>query len=491
MSDIAQVAIDKPQIIEALKNDPEFFIQFFLGEQISHDVPGFHKKILADMVQQEINRLAIAIPRDHAKTTLAKLACVYFFLFTSVDFIVYVSATTDIAIPAVNDIVAFFETDNFRAVFGAVEWEVKQDGVGNYRFTIGEKNCILKALGAGKQVRGINVKHRRPQLAVIDDLEDDKLIATPELVMKLKRWLYGPFMKALDKFGNKIIWLGNLISSNSILHEIITNESWKSYRYGALLSNGKPLWPEAWPLEKLRADFLEYQRAGMLDVWFAEMMNMPVPSGGGIIKPNEIHYEPPRLPDEFSHAFITVDLAISDKKWAHRTAAAVHCFSETPDKLQKPWQYQITECNAWRGIDPVALFDELIRMAYRWGVRVIGIEAVAYQASLQHIYPHFCRERGIYDIQFVPLRAAGRKAERIISWAGALKASEWVLTQGDIEITEQLLMYDPLRRDNDDDVIDCCAYGPQMIQYHLAEILKGRNLPGGQEPCVVSGYAQL
>ena len=486
MTDLAQVAIDKREVLEALKNDPEFFIQFFLGDQLTHPVPAFHRKILSDMIREEIDRLAIAIPRDHAKTTLAKLACVYFFLFTSVDFIIYVSATTDMAIPAVNDIVEFFESDNYRAVFGPVEWEVKQDGVGNYRFKIGEKSCILKALGAGKQVRGINVKHRRPQLAIIDDLEDDKLIATPELVLKLKRWLYGPFMKALDKFGNKIIWLGNLISANSILYEILQSPQWRSYRYGALLSNGKSLWPDAWPIDKLRRDFLEYQRAGMLDVWFAEMMNMPVPSGGGIIKAEEITYAAPRLPEEIDHAFITVDLAISDKSWAHRTVAAVHAFApETPN------QYQIVECNGWKGIDPIALFSELIRMAYRWGVHVIGIEAVAYQASLQHIYPHFCRERGINDIEFVPLRANARKAERIIPWAGMLKTGEWALTEGDIAITEQLLMYDVKRRDNDDDYIDCCAYGPQMLQYHLDRILKYQNYTARPEPRVVTNYAPI
>lgn len=464
---MAEVQLNTYEIKAALEHNAEFLIQFFLQDELTRDVPWFHKDIFYDMTTVDDDRLAIAIPRDHAKTTLAKLAVVWYFLYTDYRFILYVSNTVSIAVPAVNDIVTFVSSENFRAVFGEVEWIIRQDGKGIYKFKLGNKVCILRAHGAGQQVRGINIDNKRPQLAIIDDLEDNNNIATPELFMKLKRWFYGPFVKALDKFDNKIIWLGNMISRNSMLYENCESEFWTTKRYGAILQDGTPLWEDAWPIEKLRKDFMIYQKAGMLDVWFAEMMNLPIAAGGGIIDADQITYRPGVFPEDLDFAFITVDLAISAEAWAHKTTITVHGNYEG--------KMQVVQCDGFTGMDPVTLFSYLVTEAFRWNVSCIGIENVAYQDSLQYIYPHFCREQQIEGLIFVPLAAVGKKAARIITWAGMLKSGEYVLTEGDIVITEELLNYDPTKpKGNNDDHIDGAAYGPQMLERYMSEILMSR-----------------
>ena len=447
----------------ALEHDSEFFIQFFLGDELTFPVPVFHKDIFHLMVALEIARIVCAIPRDHAKTTLAKLACVWYFLFSDYRFIVYLSNTSGIAIPATNDIVNFLKSENFVATFGHCEWLVEQDGKGLYKFRLpqafGNKLCILRALGAGQQVRGINVDNQRPQLAVIDDLEDNDNIATPELFLKLKKWMYGPFRKCLDKFHNKMIWLGNMISQNSMLYENCESDFWYSRRYGCLLSSGNALWPDAWSIEKLMQDYLEYQEAGMADVWFAEMMNLPMASGSGLIEAEDITYKPEIMPRDHKLGFITVDLAISEQKWAHKQTIVIHIWVD-----EEFWQIPITyEC---RTNDPVALFYELVQIANTWGIYTIGIESVAYQASLQYVFPHLCLIDGIEGFTFVPLPATGRKVERLAGWAGLLKKGEYCLTEGDFHITRQVLEYNPAKKHNKDDTIDACANGPYMIANH-------------------------
>ena len=477
---MAEVQLNTFEIKKALEHNAEFLIQFFLQEELTRDVPEFHKDIFYDMTTIDDDRLGIAIPRDHAKTTLAKLAVVWYFLFTDYRFIMYVSNTVSIAIPAVNDIVTFLSSENFQAVFGEVEWITRQDGKGIYKFKLGDKVCILRAHGAGQQVRGINIDNKRPQLAIIDDLEDNNNIATPELFMKLKRWFYGPFVKALDKFDNKIIWLGNMISRNSMLYENCESQYWTTKRYGAILEDGTPLWPDAWPIEKLRKDFRQYQEAGLLDVWFAEMMNLPIAAGGGIIAANEITYAPAIFPEDADFTFITVDLAISSESWAHKTTVTVHAFTGE--------RYQVVQCDGFHGMDPIVLFNYLVTEAFRWNVTCIGIENVAYQDSLQYVYPHMCRMQEIEGLIFVPLSAQGHKAQRIITWAGQLKAGDYVLTQGDIVVTEELLNYDPSKpKGNKDDHIDGAAYGPQMTDRYMNEIMQSRTY--NQHGKATSGYA--
>ena len=466
--DAVPVQLSKEQIKYALQHDSEFFIQFFLGSEIDLPVPKFHPEIFKFMVEDESPKFACAVPRDHAKTTLAKLASVWYLLFSDFRFILYMSNTVTIAVPSVNDIIGFMECDNFRAVYGELQWEIRQDGKGLYKFRLGDKVCILRAHGAGMQVRGINVTHQRPQLLICDDIEDAVNIATPELFMKLKRWFYGPLKKAMDKFKHKIIHIGNLVENRCLIAEHCQSKYWSSRVYGCLLSNGEPLWPDAWPIEKLKLDFLEYLEAGMADVWFAEMMNMPTAGGRGIIKAEEIFYAPPKLPEDMEFGFITIDLAISEQTWAHKTVVACHGFFPE-ESVNGMWQ--AVDYAGYHGIDPIPLFWEVIRFCKKWKIATVGIEAVAYQAALKPVFEHECLRNGITGIEFVQLQAIGRKAQRIITWASMIKAKEYALTHGDFTITQELLTYRPDKKDNTDDHIDCYAYAPQMMNNFMHLIM--------------------
>lgn len=465
---LESVQMSNREIKAALQHDDEFFIQFFLGDIVDRGIPPFHPKLLRLMTAWDVPRAAFAVPRDHAKTTLAKLAAVKYFLFSQYRFGVYLSNTAPIAISATNDIVGFLESENCRAVFGEIEWHVRKDGDGWYEFSIGGKYCILRALGAGKQVRGLNIDNKRPDFAIVDDLEDAENIATPELLLKLKRWFYGTFLKAMDAFHNKVIWLGNMTSDKSILATICKSDHWHSVLYGCLLDTGEPLWPQKWSVEKLRNDYAEYQEAGMADIWFAEMMNMPVSVSNPLIAAEHINYQPSVLPEDVKHAFITVDLAISDKSWAHKTVLAVHAWVE-PDK--EPGWWQVVYTHGQRGMDPVQLFNLIVEQSQYWNSRVTGIESVAFQASLQTIYPHLAMLAGLNDLIFKPLIAQGRKVQRIAPWAAMLKSKDWALTEGDFEVTQELLHFDATKKDNADDHLDACAYGPQMIQNYSHLIL--------------------
>lgn len=451
---------------EALKENAEFFIEFFLQDEIKIRVPEFHIDLFSIMTHTKVTQSCFAVPRDHAKTTLAKLAVIWHYLFTHYSFIVYLSNTSSIAVAAVNDIIAFIESDNFSNIFGEVEWVLKQDGVGYYQFVLnlpwGRKHCILKALGSGQQVRGLNIRNRRPQLAIVDDLEDNDNIATEELFNKLKKWFYGNFKKALDKFDYKIIQLGNMISNKCMLKQHCDSKYWFSRRYGCLLSNGKPLWEDAWSIEKLKQDFHEYQEAGMADIWFTEMMNNPVMGGKGLIKAEEIFYLPEVGPEHIEYGCITVDLAISERTWAHKTVVTAHGWNG------ECWQ--AVEHYGDTGVDPIDLFNIIVAMAFKWKFSFVGIESVAYQASLQKVYEYLALINQIEGLIFVPLTATVRKVQRLAPWAAMIKHKEYALTEGDYVYTEELLYFDPRKKDNTDDYIDSAANIVQMIDNYIMEL---------------------
>ncbi len=468
-TELLQVQMSIEELHYNLEHDPEFFIQFFLGDELDLPVPEFHIKIFGLMVGQLVDRAVFAIPRDHAKTTLAKLAAVYYYIFTDFKFTIYLSETLAIAVPATHDILNFLDSENFRIVFGPVSWHIRQEGAGIYKFTIHfkdrDKLCMLRALGANQQVRGMNIEHQRPQLAIIDDVEGNDNIATEELFMKLKRWFYGPFYKCLDKRNNKIIQLGNMVASRCLLAEHCKSERWFSRLYGCLLSNGRPLWEDAFPLEKLIADFQEYMSVGMLDTWFAEMMNLPMAFSSGLIRPDLIPYSAPVGPGDIEYGFITVDPAISKQAWAHHCAVVVHGWVDG--------HWQSVEYEFEIGIDPIQLFDIIVDLAFKWKVHVIGIEAIAYQKALLPVFDYLAAERGWRHLEFVELQGANtQKVQRLVAWCALLKSKNYHLTDDDITTTTQLLQYDPKKAENEDDLIDAHAYAVQMIEHYLIEIME-------------------
>lgn len=467
-----QVQMTQADIVEAMRVSAEFFIQFFLGEELEYPVPKFHVDTWNLMNDDQAEQIAAALPRGTAKTTLAKLTAVRHFLFTETRFVVYVSNTASIAAEACKDIMNYMRSPNFEAVFGRLEFEVEQDGRGFYKFwlqytdsagTLRKKFCILRAIGAGQQVRGLNIDNTRPELAIVDDLEDDDNTATKELQMKLKVWFYGPFIKAMSRKRRKIIFIGNMLSNRSLLYHFCeTSDEWHSMRYGVILSDGTALWPEIWSLDEIRKDFLEYQAANLVGRWFAEMMNMPIADGNLLIDAEDIYYVTPILPGDEEAAFLTVDPAISQKTHSDDTAIAVHGLV---NGLWRVVEYVVGKYT------PDQLFMLLLALCQKWNTRCVGIELAGYQAALKFLFEVLMQvHQQSFSIYEVPHRNKP-KYERISVWCSLIRKKQWALSEGDYAITEQLLMYDPGKKNNRDDLIDACSMGVTMTDNYMAAIL--------------------
>src|SRR3546814_15606201 len=149
------------------------------------------------------------------------LAVVWYFRYTNHRFCVYLSNTNTIAKNACKDIIGYLKSPNSIAVFGEIKMikESETDSLWIFELTTPEgrvKKCILRAVGAGQQMRGINIDNQRPDMAVVDDVEDNENHESELLQKTLDRWIFGPFLKALAR-RKKVIWLGNMLQKTSLL----------------------------------------------------------------------------------------------------------------------------------------------------------------------------------------------------------------------------------------------------------------------------------
>lgn len=470
-----EVDVDLAEVRALLRTDAEFFIEFFLAEQLDMPVPEFHKEIWSLLTDTEKERVLLAIPRDHAKTTLAKLVVIWYWLFTNHRFCAYLSNTAPIAKGACRDIIAFItENQNFIGVFGKPKIIKQSENEGLWLFELhvpgrGIKKCALRALGQGQQMRGINIDNQRPDIAVVDDVEDNENTESENQQKKLDRWMFGPFLKALAR-RKKILWLGNMLTKTSLLARLSRAPKWNPVVFGSIVKDTesgsfRPLWPEKWTMPDLIDDFKEYRDNGLIETWMCEMMNMPGHGENGF-RPDQINYQPIPAPDEIKHAWITIDPAFGLGSENDDTCIAVHGIPENGIPM--------TLGEVHGKMDEVTMFNEALALALYWKAFVWGVEAVAAQKVLISLFNVLMAGRMMMGrIELIPLMA-GRgdpKISRIKSFVALMANGEWAIPDHDIAITNQLMEFDFRKKDQSDDIIDSCAYGPMMMETYLPIIM--------------------
>ncbi len=131
-------------------------------------------------------------------------------------------------------------------------------------------NVKVQAFGAGKRMRGLRHGPCRPDLALLDDLENDENVRKPEQRDKLDMWLHrtvlslGPADDSMD-----VIYIGTILHYDSVLARTLRKPQWQTRKFRALLRypDRMDLW-ETWEnilasegIDAAAAYYLEHGRA--------------------------------------------------------------------------------------------------------------------------------------------------------------------------------------------------------------------------------------
>lgn len=99
--------------------------------------------------------------------------------------------------------------------------------------------CRIMAVGAGRSIRGAREGQQRPDLLLLDDLEDDASVATPAALSKRLAWISRVALGLADpRHGISALWVGTILSRTALLNSAT----------GAALDEGqdRPEWARAW-----------------------------------------------------------------------------------------------------------------------------------------------------------------------------------------------------------------------------------------------------
>lgn len=205
--------------IQALNKDFNAFCNYYFPHYLDAPFGWFHLKA-AQTITDDPNVFAILEwPREHAKSVFADVFMpLYLYARKEITGMIIASANADKAKGLLGDIQAEF-TSNNRWINDYGELAKSGDWTDGSFSTI--DGIGFWALGRGQSPRGIRKSARRPNYAVVDDIDDKVIVRNPQRVKEALDWVMEDLFGALSIQGARMVIAGNRIHKSSILAHLV------------------------------------------------------------------------------------------------------------------------------------------------------------------------------------------------------------------------------------------------------------------------------
>lgn len=271
--------------------DPLFFCRTYLPHYFTQAPAPFHYELirLLETRGAVVRPVAVAAPREFAKSTVCSFGYVlHQVCFGKRHFIIIGSDTEDLASDLTGYIyLELLYNERLHQDFGELVRPNK--AVDDF---VTRNDVRVKARGRGQRLRGLKHKQWRPDLVILDDLENDVNVRNPEIVEQILDWVTSAVYPAIEANGTLMV-IGTILRQRSALHRMLTSKEepfchFERRLYRALQEDGTSLWEARHPAAKLRQ-----QKQLMGSVAFnREKMNEPAPEKG-LFQEQWIHYYHP------------------------------------------------------------------------------------------------------------------------------------------------------------------------------------------------------
>jgi len=461
-----------------LKHSPE--IQDFLGlcslstrltaTELFPDIfysefSGLHDQIF-DLVDSGYNKIAIAAPRGLGKTSIARTVAAKGILYRDINFCLYVSNSSTVAEMQTENLKRDLRTSPIiRELFGDIKYSEAEglDDSFSKLTWVAFGNTLVLPRGAGQQVRGMNWNNHRPQLIIVDDLENKETIQNEENRKKLKEWFFSDLLRCVNHYKNdwRIIYIDTIKHEDSLLQNLIEHKDWKTLTLeicdDELHSNA----PNYMSNEQIQAEYNAYEEAGMLDTFFMELRNIPIASSDATFRREYFKYYTNDFELDANHDIenvVLLDPAKTVKPHSAESAIIGVGINRTNGELY------IRDVIAAK-MHPDETIDQAINMCRRLKARVLAVEETSLNEFISYPIKAAIAKSGL-QLEYHPLNARTGKIEKRIPALvpfyrrGQVFHNKAVCTV----IEQQLLSFPKCKRF---DAIDALAYIVELLEHGM------------------------
>jgi len=420
--------------------------QLCLPEYLVDTSPEFHRDLIAKFFSE--HNEYTAAPRGFSKTTIIQLCLMFIIANRMKKFIVLIEKTLEEASEVIqtprqefedNEMIGLIYGDIINSRFNkAKEGQAAVSDLGkktrDTRADIFINGVRLRAKGFRSSPRGLKSRAHRPDLIVMDDVEEDEHIGSePQRVKYMKQFNKG-VQPAIDPTGSIKVF-GTILHMDSLLNNLIQFHNGRIYRAWYEPTDAewdwiqtpeiqvdnkrlKLLWSKRWSWELLTKKIQDMIGKNMsTSAAECEFRNNPVSDMDAAFKRKDLHRED-RLIDikevtkkTNMNGYAMMDLADSTKNTADYTGAVTWLVDTDGNR------YRVDVRRERRDIlGCISMIFEIWEKWHRHGLIKIGIEKKAFEDQIVPLFKTECQKRNMYPV-IEELRPMGRNKEGRIKGA--------------------------------------------------------------------------
>lgn len=295
----------------------------------------------------------------------------------------------------------------------------------------------VEAFGFGSSVRGGHY-----HLIAVDDPTKDHFTMS---MAEQENFLYGVLLPALRRDGQLTI-SGNPVEKHDLMERLEDNKEIPHFKYPAINEKGEALWPEQYDREALDAR----KRMMPVHVFSREYLLKRVSPADSKFKEDHIrYYKPDQIEGKSLYKVLTIDPAISPGGDA---LAAIATGTDAKDNTFVLGRYS-HRGDFETGISQLCDFIQLHMPD------VLGVETFAFQKMYRVWLLKALQAKGLnYAIKELGKDSKKTKAMRIESLQPKLAQGKLHFLREHGPLIDQILLWDPISKHNDDDEIDALAW---------------------------------
>ena len=466
------------QIVKIFRENPLAWGMQYFGHHFRGPSPPFHLNIVLEAMKNDL--LAIASPRESAKSTIVTfLLPTHAIAFKQAHFIVIIQSTYAKAAGSLETIKREFKENQDLIKDHKVVIRKDAEGDTIFRHPCGHE---IQVLCAGREqigaLRGRKFGAYRPDLIIIDDVEDDEMVRNPDRRRELQSLFDEVVMLLGERNHVKVLMIGTVLHDDSQIAKMISKKEYPKFR--KLLYRGwnkmpdgkvRSLWDYKWTVadleEMMRHNPTKFAKeiqndptTGLLQDISQEDFRYWYQEEGKAILFGESNQVIERYELHQCKAAVAIDLAWEEKRQDDETVIMPAYLTPSSDLL-------IDDYINKRGMRPNEIYEILFTMDTRYRSITrhpvpFGFEKAKLEKVIKHLLKLEMKKRNQF-LWFRDLAWDKDKIERIVTRLQPRYKQHVIYHKkgmGDLE--RQLVR---VRSAAHDDLADCCQSLVQLLEY--------------------------
>ena len=312
-----------------------------------------------------------------------------------------------------------------------------------------KRTIYFKGRGAGQKMRGTRIGGKRPNIILLDDIENDENVESKEAREKLKNWFFNAVIPAVNPNRFEIDFIGTPIHQDALLINLLEgagdDEFFKQFEFQFIQlpaaehltdamvrgASDEPLisaWSDRFTPEYLRKMYGLYASQNKVTSFWQEFMLQIAPKENLLFDVSKIRkYKYADINKGSMTYYITVDLAISEKDTADYTVIAIVGINENGDMMIVDGIHQ-------RGMKPSETIDKIFEYVVMYRPYEVVIEKVAFQTAMKNLLETEMMRRNIFFSVNMISRPQNKNSKLLV-----LKGLQPIVNMGKLWIPEDYM----------------------------------------------------